>query len=47
MQFLNTLEDDTSGFRKVIQKLDKIQNTKPEQLESSADLEKIQYRLSP
>jgi hypothetical protein len=47
LQFLNTLEDDTSGFRKVIQKLDKIQNTKPEQLESSADLEKIQYRLSP
>lgn len=47
LQFLATLEDDASGFRKIIKILDNIQNTRLEAVEFSADVEKTLHRLIP
>ncbi len=47
LQFLAALKNDASGFYKIIQVLDSIQNTKRDQLDWSTDLENIQPRLSP
>ena len=47
LQFLAALKNDASGFYKIIQVLDNIQNTRRDQLDWSTGLENIQPRLSP
>jgi hypothetical protein len=46
LQFLSDLKNETSRFSKIVQALNSINNTKRDQLESSADLEKIPPSLS-